>query len=278
MKKLRIFLIMIALVLTCTSAFAMETTGQGSMVARNAELAAFTDGNGYIFVSGLSTPVNTTRAENILHIDAHRIVFFAKADAAAGIPEGRLISLKLDGFVETVVTNDVYAACCVEDSIYYISNNSRSQLMRYDLDTRITRVAYFGAEDLQRVYSTENGIVVTLVENAGAFIQSEVLGSFIAYDGEIASEVASYDDFDIYLTDSKTLYIQETNAAQPIMIDTSVQDWAIIDNTVYYLVLDQGMNLTLKSYDTVNALWNVVLNASTDMEAQITASENSQHH
>ena len=118
MKKHGLLLILVlALILICAPAYATETSGQGGMVARNGELAAFLDGNGSIYISGLNTPVNTTPAASVLTIDSYRILFLAKANAASGIPGTRLISLSLGDNAETVLTDDAFAACLSEDRL-----------------------------------------------------------------------------------------------------------------------------------------------------------------
>ena len=275
MKKHGFLLILVlALILICTPALATETSGQGGMVARNGELAAFLDGNGSIYISGLNTPVNTTPAASVLTIDSYRILFLAKANAASGIPGTRLISLNLDDNAETIVTDDAYAACLSEESVYYISSADRTRLMQLDLDTRFSAVAFQSAEDLERVYRTSSGVVVTQVEGAGAYIYDAVRASFVSYSGEIASEIASFEDFDLCLTDSRNLYVQPHSSLVSTQVDSSVQDWAVIGGTVYYISGSAG-NLTLKSYDVNNALWSVILTPSADIEAQLTASQNS---
>ena len=275
MKKLGFLLIMtLALIFICAPALAVGTSGQGDMVARNGELAAFLDGNGSIYISGLNTPVNTTPAESVLTIDSYRILFLARANAASGIPGTRLISLNLDDNAETIVTDDAYAACLDAETVYYISSANRKQLMQMDLDTRFSAVAYQATEDLERVYPSSNGVIVTLVEGAGAYIYDSVRGSFVSYSGEISAEIASFESFDLTLTDSRNLYVQPHGSLFPTQVDSSVQDWAVIGETVYYLSGSAG-SLTLKSYDVSNALWGVVLVPGSDIEAQLTASQNS---
>ena len=275
MKKLSFLLILVlALILICAPAYATETSGQGGMVARNGELAAFLDGNGSIYISGLNTPVNTTPAASVLTIDSYRILFLAKENAISGIPGTRLISLNLDDNAETIVTDDAFAACLSEESVYYISSANRKQLMQLDLDTRFSAVAFQSTEDLERVYRTSDGVVVTQVEGAGAYIYDAVRASFVSFSGEISSEIASFEDFDLYLTDSRNLYVQPHGSLISTQVDSSVQDWAVIGGTVYYISGSAG-NLTLKSYDVNNALWSVILTPSADIEAQLTASQNS---
>ena len=275
MKKHGLLLILVlALILICAPAYATETSGQGGMVARNGELAAFLDGNGSIYISGLNTPVNTTPARSILTIDSYRILFLAQANTAAGVPQTRLISLNLDDNAETIVTDDAYAACLDAETVYYISSADRTRLMQQDLDTGASSVAYQSSEVLERVYPTADGVVITQVEGAGAYIYDSVRKSFVSFAGEISSEIASFEDFDLYITDSRNLYVQSHGVLFATLVDSSVQDWAVIGDTVYYLS-GSADNLTLKSYDVGNALWSVILTPGSDMEAQLTASQNS---
>ena len=118
MKKLVALLLILLLCALCAPALAANTDGLGDTVARSAELAAFLDESGSIYVSGLERPVNTTKASSLVSIDPYRILFFAQADAAAYIPQGRLIALSLNGFGETVITDDAYAACLDEENVY----------------------------------------------------------------------------------------------------------------------------------------------------------------
>ena len=272
----RIYALLLALVLALSSlpALAANTDGQGDTVARNAELAAFMDGNGYIYISGQSRPVNTTIAESILSIDPYRIVFFARENSAAGIPANRLVCLTLDGFREFIVTDDAYAACVSGDTIYYISADDRTALVQADVDSFVSDVLYESFEPMQRVYMSAAGLVVTLVEGAGAYIQDSVTGKFLPFNGDIAAEIADYEGFEVYRTDSNNLYVQMDGLASATLVDSSVQDWAVIENSIYYLSGSAG-KLTLKSYDTFTGLWRIILVPSVDMETQLTASENS---
>lgn len=272
MKKLGLYILLAVLVLTAIPAFAAGTNGLGDTIARNGELAAFLDGSGNIYISGLSQPVNGTKAESILSIDPYRILFFAKADPAKNIGEGTLIDLNLDTMGETKITGDAHAACLDGDNIYYVSESDRTRLMRYDLNTVKTDNVFTANEALERIYASQNGIITTLVEGAGAYITDAVTGAFVPYDDSIATEIASFEGFELQLSDNRNLYIQPDGAIAPTMVDSSVQKWAVIGKTVYYLS-GTAENVTLKSYDTVNALWQVILVPSADMEVQLTASE-----
>ncbi len=265
MKKLCLLLILI-LALICVPAFAAGTGGQGDMVARNGELSAFVDGNGYIYVSGVSTPVNATKASGIVSIDAYRILFFTEDSSG----QRNLVSLKLDGFSETVVTGDAYAACLYEDTVYYISRADRTKLCAYSLDNGSTSTVFTASEALERVYASTNGVICTLQDGAGAYIQDAVRGDFAPYGGDIAQRIDTYDDFEVYLTDSNSLYMQKFNSLTSTLVDSSVQDWAVIGNTIYYLTGNSAA-LTLKSFDVNNVLWKTILQP-TNMYPQLTAS------
>ena len=278
MKKLGLLLLILSLLLSAGAyAAGTNTNGQGDLITRSGELAAFQDGSGNIYISGLNTPVNTTRAENLISIDPYRILFFAEEDAANAVPAGRLCALEFSTaagtFTEKAVTDDAYAACLDADNVYYISRANRNTLMRHDLDSGTTTTVFTANEAMQRIYSSANGIIVSLVEGAGAYIQDAITGTFIPYSGDVAAETALYEGFEIYLTDNRNLYVHEDGMIAPVLVDSSVQAWAVIDRTVYYLS-GTGESLTLKSYDTANALWNIILIPSADMEVQLTASEN----
>ena len=219
MKKTAAILLILILSLLCIPALAAGTNGQGDMVARNGELAAFLDGSGNIYVSGLDKPVNVTKADSLLSIDPYRILFFAQAQSGAN---RSLIGLNLDGFAETVITDDAFAACQNADSVYYISRADRTQLRRYELDGGKTATVYSSTEPLERVYSTQNGVIVTLVEGAGAYIQDAVSGQFVPYSGDVASDIANFEGFELHCTDSGNLYALERGKLIPTQVDSSV--------------------------------------------------------
>ncbi len=272
MKKCILYLLIALMIVIGLPAMAAGADGLGDDLARNGELAAFLDGSGNIYISGLNQPVNGTKAESILSIDPYRILFFARADESAGIGEGVLIDLNLDTMGETRVTADAHAACLNEDNIYYVSEANRNQLMRYDLNTVQTQNVFTANEAIERIYASRNGIIATLVEGAGAYITDAVSGNFVPYDGSIASEIASFEGFELQISDNRNLYVQTSNDLAPVLVDSSVQQWAVIGDTVYYLS-GTAESAVLKAYDTANALWSVVCTPGSDMEMQLTASE-----
>ena len=270
MKKL--CLILIAVLMLCASAYAVQTDGQGELIARSGELAAFLDGSGNIYVSGLETPTNSVKAETIISIDPYRILYFAQADALAGIPEGRLISLTLDDFAHTAITDDAYAACLSGDEIYYISRSSRNQLMRYDLNTQHTAVVFTANEALERIYAASNGIIATLVEGAGAYITDAVTGQFVPYAGNVATEIALFEGFELTRTDNNNLYVKLNGAFTETFVDSGVQAFSVIEDTIYYLSGTSEM-ASLKRYDVLTGTHQLLMNPSANMQVQLTASE-----
>ncbi len=265
MKKICLLLILI-LALACVPALAASADGRGDMVTRNGELSAFVDGNGYIYVSGLNQPVNTTKASGIVSVDAYRILFFSQDNNGTR----NLISLSLSGFEETVVTGDAYAACCYEDTVYYISDAARTNLNSYSLDDGTSSTVYTAGEALERVYASTDGVVCTLQDNAAAYISDATGANFSPYGGDVAQSIDTYDDFEVYLSETGSLYMQKYSSFSATQVDSSVLDWAVINDTIYYL---SGMEdaMTLKSFDVDNLLWSTVAQPA-NLYPQLTAS------
>ena len=263
MKKTGLLLILLALIIALIPAYAATTTGRGDEVARNGGLAAFMNSTGSIYISGQSTPMNQTPAKGILSIDAYRIVFFAT--------NGDLMSISLDTNQETVLTKDAAAACVANDSVYYISKADSKKLIRCDIDSGKTQTVLTATENLNRVYSSASGVIAAQVSNSGAYIQDAVSGKFIAYNGDIANEIQNFDTFDVYTDSQKNLYIKTSGASSGAFVDSNVQDWAVIGSNIYYIT-GVSSNITLKSYSTANATWNIVFVPNIEMEPQLTAS------
>ena len=263
MKKTGLLLILLALIIALIPAYAATTTGRGDEVARNGGLAAFMNSTGSIYISGQSTPMNQTPAKGVLSIDAYRIVFFAT--------NGDLMSISLDTNQETVLTKDAAAACVANDSVYYVSKADSKKLIRCDIDSGKTQTVLTATENLNRVYSTSSGVIAAQVSNSGAYIQDAVSGKFIAYNGDIANEIQNFDTFDVYTDSQKNLYVKTSGASSGAFVDSNVQDWAVIGSNIYYIT-GVSSNITLKSYSTANATWNIVFVPNIEMEPQLTAS------
>ena len=78
MKKTGALILLIALCLVAAS-FAMAETGP---VARNGKLAVYTDGDGHLYLPGRDEPINGAAAEDIVSIDAYRVLFLSAGQAA----------------------------------------------------------------------------------------------------------------------------------------------------------------------------------------------------
>lgn len=271
MKRISTILLILLLIAFGASALAANADGQGDLIARNAELAAFMDDNGKIYVSGVASPINSTKASSIVSIDPYRIVFFAAASDDSLVPESRLMSLSLSDFSETAITDDAAAACVYEDTIFFISKAGPTQLKKYNLDTKKTTTAFSAFETIQSLYACKDGVVIAMVDNSGAYLYNNDFGTATPYNEVIASEIGVFDEFEVLLTDAQALMVKEAGASSAKTVDTSVKSWAVIDDTIYYISGFSG-NLSLRSYNVSNALWDNIMLLPADMNQQLTAS------
>ena len=274
MKKLYTIFLVLLLIAIGSSALAANANGQGDLIARNAELAAFMDDNGNIFVSGIGTPVNTTKASSIVAIDPYRIIFFVEPGNDITVPESRLVSLNLSDFAETIITDDAAAACIREDEVFYISKSNPTQLKKYGIDTKMTATAFSSFETMQSLYNCSDGVVISMVDNTGAYIYDSTFGNAIPYNEVIAGEIGIFDEFEVFLTDAQALMIKEAGASSSKTVDTSVKNWAVIDDTIYYICGSTG-SLSLRSYNVSNALWDNIMVLPLEIDQQLTASNRS---
>ena len=135
--------------LLCCSAFAESTTGRGDLVVRSESLSAYVDGDGNLWIPGNSQPVNKTKADAIVSIDAYRLIFFSVDDGG----KRALLSLDLSTFAEQTLAQDVWAACMSDDDhLFYIPANDRTQLCDVNLENNQTTTAYTAVEQLDRLY------------------------------------------------------------------------------------------------------------------------------
>ena len=87
MKKCLSLLLAAVMTLLCCSAFAESTTGRGDLVVRSESLSAYVDGDGNLWIPGNSQPVNKTKADAIVSIDAYRLIFFSVDDGELTLVE-----------------------------------------------------------------------------------------------------------------------------------------------------------------------------------------------
>lgn len=268
MKRLiAMALVLMMLVSACVPGLAAGNPQDATI--RNAELSAFTDGTGYIYISGRGTPVNSTAAAEIVSIDAHRILFYAQENAALGIPATRLIALTLDEMQETVVTDDAADACLVGDDVYYIPASEPGAVYRLPLTGGEALYACQSNEGFSRLYATAEGAVAALTGGEGAMLISG--NGYANYTRELAQNYAVCDGFDLFVTAEGAMFA--VVGEQSVQVDANVAAWTVLQNQVYYLAKNSGV-LSLKSYDPMNGLWRVVIPMCQGMKPQLTASQN----
>ena len=184
MKRIgAILVILLALVGTTLAASA-----EAGPVARSGAIAAYTDGWQDICLPGKTEPINThmgSGAVEIVGIDAYRLLYLC--DNADG---GRdLYMIDLESFDDTPVAQDVFAACLTdEDSACYVTAGDRKQLMRVNLASMKTEVAYAANEPIDRLYLSAEGLVVQLVDQAGTLVYVRETDRFDNYTGDIGRE------------------------------------------------------------------------------------------
>ncbi len=137
---------------------------------------------------------------------------------------------------ETTVSSDVRAACVINsEDLYYIETANRTQLMRLNFASGKTAIAYTSSEQMDGLYETAEGLVVSYVDNAGAVVQNAVTGLFEPYDGAFPTKSAMIDDCQVYLANGSDLYAFRSGSASADLVDTNVYDFAVLDGKAYYL-------------------------------------------
>ena len=261
-KALAILLALLALALA-TGALA-ETP-----VVRSGALAAYLDGDGKLYLPGNDAPVNRARADGLVSIDAYRLLF--TSDRAEGGAD--LYMINLESMNERLVVERVHAACMADDdTLYYVPEGGRTQLMRVDLSSMAAAQAYTAPEMIDRLYNSADGLVFSMVDQAGAMIYVGQTGSFERYYGAIPQSEALTDDSEIYLTRESDLYLRSLTGDAAEHIDSGVLAWAVMDGRIYYLA-HTGSTVRLKAYDPEAMTWQVVLTPDFGMLRPLTATE-----
>ena len=269
MKKCLSLLLAAVMTLLCCSAFAESTTGRGDLVVRSESLSAYVDGDGKLWIPGNSQPVNKTKADAIVSIDAYRLIFFSVDDGG----KRALLSLDLSTFAEQTLAQDVWAACMGDDDhLFYIPANDRTQLCDVNLENNQTTTAYTAVEQLDRLYLSAEGLVATYVENAGAILRSNVTGAFQTFSGSIPTDSTLADGDQLFLANGSDLYLFRSTSFAADIIDTNVYDYATLGGKIYYIA-NTGSAVRLKSYDPETMEWKVLGTPEISLAGQLTASE-----
>lgn len=269
MKKLIATLLTLAMLLSCVPALAGSAGSQSGMTTHSAELAAFEDGNGFIYISGLGTPVNTTPAAEVVSIDPYRILFLAQENAAAFVPATRLIALTLDDRKESFITDDAQSAAIWGDAVYYISAAKPGKVICYDLTRLTAYTVYENQTPVERLYATSEGIVLVNAGGESAMLLGETAA--LPYAREVAQEYAVYDSFDLYTTGDRGLVA--VYDGESVAIDVNVTAWAVLNDQIFYLTDNTGV-MSLKCYTPATAQRSVIIPACQNMQRQLTASQN----
>ena len=259
MKKLCAAVLALLLVLTISGALAEST-----MVKRSGSLAAYLDGKGGLYLPGNDKAVNQAPAKTIVSIDAYRLLFLSETTDDSK----DLYMIDLGDFSERLVADGVYAAALeAEDALWYVSDEDRTQLMRMDLGTMTAKPAFKAAEPIDRLQLTAEGLVVVLVDDAGALVHVDMTDSFESYLNAVPRNILLTDAYVLELADGElTLRDRVSTAAESV--DTGVQDYAVLNGMVYYLCNTRSA-VRLKGYVPAAMTWQVVLTLDPSMERQL---------
>ncbi len=276
MKKTGLLILLIALCLAAASV-ALAQTGP---VARSGKLAVYSDGEGRLFLPGREDPINTKAAEDIVAIDAYRVLFTSAPEAEETAPEGSdaprgsdLYMIDLESFEETLVAEGVYTACLSgEDTAWYVTQDVRDQLMRVSLKDFTAQTAYTAGEPIERLYVSLEGLILQMVDQAGAVLYVPETDRFEIYSGLLPRDNLMGDSYEICLTEGSDLYLKNDFNFTSALIDSDVTAFARMDGTIYYLTRT-GSALRLMSCDPLTMSRKIVLIPAIDMENQLTASD-----
>ena len=263
MKKIGAVILMFALCLLVAS-FAMAETNP---VVRSGAIAAYTDGEGRLFLPGKAEAINRTDADALVGIDAYRVLFLGPNEAGGS----DLYMIDLEDFRETLVARGVHAACLdAEDEAWYVTDEHRDTLMRVRLDTLASETAYTANEPIDRLYLSAEGLVFELVDKAGTMVYVRETERFEVYTGAIPRSGLLTEAWELVLDESGELYIKDVAGYASDLIDSDVKAYASVDGMIYYLT-HTGSAIRLKAYDPVAMTWRVVLTPDIGVENQLAA-------
>ncbi len=267
MKKTGVLLL--ALVLCLLSlCFA---SAEGGPVGRSGAIAAYVDGDGHIYLTGKAEAINKAPADSIVSADAYRVLFLSR-DAANDSSD--LYMIDMAAFQESVLAKDVHTAILAgDDTAYCVTNASRNQLIRLDLNTKASTTAYTAQEPIDRLYMSAEGLVVQLVDQAGNLLYAPETGTFEPYANELPRSGIVTDGYEVYLTDAGDLYFRNGFNYASEFLDGDVLAYTRMNNIIYYLS-HAGSAVRLMEYDPSAQSADVVLTPETAMENQLTASAN----
>ena len=265
MKKTVLFILLLALCLLATP-FAVAESGP---VARSDAFAAYTDGEGHLYLTGKADAINTKPASSVVGMDAYRVLYMSADDF---LDTQDLYAVDLQSLKESLIAADVTAACLAdEDTAFYVTGANRKQLVRADLHSLANEVVYTAAEPIDRLYMSAEGPVFQLVDRAATMLYAQDTDRFEIYSGGMPRSGAIGERYEIYLTDDAELYLKSLFNYSASLIDSDVTAFAWLNDTVYYLTRT-GSALRLKAYDPSAKTSKIVLTPGVKMKDQLTAS------
>lgn len=275
MKKKLLVLLAAALCLLSVSVQAESATGKGDIVIRNDGLAAYVDGKGNLLIPGNEQPVNEQTADAVVAINPYHLVFLSKSDAADGAETASLVSIDLTTFEESMVAENVHAACLVdEDRLYYIPKAERTQICMTDLEGNAASVVYTAAEELDRLFVSVEGLVATYADNAGAVVYVSASDTFEEFSGSIPSQNLMTEEYQLYIAPGSELSLFRPESFAADILDSNVYSFEMLNGKIYYFA-HSGSALRLKSYDPTTMEWKVVTTPEVPLETKLTSSAGS---
>ena len=265
MKKTALFILLLALSLL-SAPFAVAESGP---VARSDAFAAYTDGDGHLYLTGKADAINTRPANSVVGMDAYRVLYLS---ADAFLDTRDLYAIDLQSLQESLIATDVTAACLAgDDTAYYVTGTNRKQLVRVNLHSLANEVIYTAAEPIDRLYMSAEGPVFQLVDRAATMLYVEDTDRFEIYGGDMPRSGAIGERYEIFLTDDAELYLKSLFNYSTSLIDSDVTAFAWLNDTVYYLTRT-GSALRLKAYDPSAKTSKIILTPGVKMKDQLTAS------
>ncbi len=267
MKRIGVLLVALALCLL-SLCFA---SAEGGPVGRSGSIAAYVDGDGHIYLTGKPDAVNKAPADSIISADAYRMLFLSST-ASGGTSD--LYMIDMTSFEESLLARDIHAAIMAgDDTAYCVTNASRAQLTRLDLNTKASSTAYTAQEPIDRLYMSAEGLVVQLVDQAGNLLYAPETGTFEPYANEMPRSGILTDGYEVYLTDTGDLYFRNGFNYASEFLDGDVLAYTRLNNVIYYLS-HAGSAVRLMEYDPSAQSTDVVLTPESAMENQLAASAN----
>ncbi len=265
MKRTALLILLLAL---CLLAISLAVAESGP-VARSDAFAAYTDGEGHLYLTGKAEAINTKPANSVVGMDAYRVLYLSADDF---LDTQDLYAVDLQSLKESLIAADVMTACLAdEDTAYYVAGANRKQLVRADLHSLANEVVYTAAEPIDRLYMSAEGPVFQLVDRAATMLYAQDTDRFEIYSGGMPRSGALGERYEIYLTDDAELYLKSLFNYSTSLIDSDVTAFAWLNDTVYYLTRT-GSALRLKAYDPSAKASKIVLTPGVKMKDQLTAS------